>query len=116
MQVMRSLGETPTDAEVKRMVEEVDESGDGEIDFDEFCGMMKKKMKESNEEEELKAAFRCFDKDHSGTIEKAELSAIMTTLGQPLTLKEVDEMWAEADRDGSGTIEYREFVDILMAR
>ena len=114
--VMRSLGETPTDAEVIKMVQEVDESGDGEIDFDEFCGMMRKKMKESNEEEELKAAFRCFDKDGSGTIEQAELRAIMTTLGQKMTDAEVDEMWKEADNDGSGTIEYREFVDILMAK
>jgi len=113
---MRSLGETPTDAEVIKMVQEVDESGDGEIDFDEFCGMMRKKMKESNEEEELKAAFRCFDKDGSGTIEQAELRAIMTTLGQKMTDAEVDEMWKEADNDGSGTIEYREFVDILMAK
>jgi len=98
------------------MVAEVDESGDGEIDFDEFCVMMKKKMKESNEEEELKAAFRCFDKDHSGTIEQAELRAIMTTLGEKLSNADVDDMWKEADNDGSGSIEYREFVNILMAR
>jgi len=112
--VMRSLGETPTDAQVKQMVAEVDESGDGEIDFDEFCGMMKKKMRESNEEEELKAAFRCFDQDRSGTITKAELVKILTTLGQPLTPTQVEEVWSEADRDNSGTIEYGEFVGVLM--
>ena len=54
MQVMRSLGETPTDAEVKRMVEEVDESGDGEIDFAEFLQFMLniKKLNSGGAEEE----------------------------------------------------------------
>jgi Ca2+-binding EF-hand superfamily protein len=39
---------------------------------------------------------------------------IITTLGQPLTPTQVEEVWSEADRDNSGTIEYGEFVGVLM--
>ena len=38
-------------------------SGNGTIDFTEFFGMMARKMKNSESEEEIKEAFRVFDKD-----------------------------------------------------
>jgi len=41
-------------------------SGNGTIDFDEFLNMMAKKMKETDSEEELREAFRVFDKDGNG--------------------------------------------------
>ena len=37
--------------------------GNGTIDFTEFLGMMARKMKSSESEEEIKEAFRVFDKD-----------------------------------------------------
>jgi len=40
--------------------------GNGTIDFDEFLNMMAKKMKETDSEEELREAFRVFDKDGNG--------------------------------------------------
>jgi calmodulin len=41
-QVMRTLGQNPTEAELNHMIKEVDVDGNGEIDFDEFVGLMKK--------------------------------------------------------------------------
>ena len=40
--------------------------GNGIIDFKEFLNMMAKKMKETDSEEELREAFRVFDKDGNG--------------------------------------------------
>ena len=113
---MRSLGETPTDADVAIMVKDVDTDGSGAIDFDEFTQMMAGLIKTSNDEEELKAAFRVFDKDGSGTIDDTELRGILTSLGEPLTRAECDELFAEADKDGDGSINYIEFVKVLMSR
>jgi Ca2+-binding EF-hand superfamily protein len=48
--VMRSMGQNPTEDEVLELVMEVDLNGDGTIDFQEFCIMMKKK---SNERDQL---------------------------------------------------------------
>lgn len=42
--------------------------GNGTIDFDEFLQMMSRKMKETDTEEEIKEAFKIFDKDGNGYI------------------------------------------------
>ena len=42
--------------------------GNGVLEFDEFLQMMAKKMKETDGEEELREAFRVFDKDGNGYI------------------------------------------------
>ena len=40
------------------MIAEVDEDGSGEIEFDEFCLLMIKKMNENEPEEELMEVFK----------------------------------------------------------
>ena len=55
--------------------------GNGTIDFEEFLLMMAKKMKDTDGEEELREAFRVFDKDGNGFISAAELRHVMTNLG-----------------------------------
>jgi len=43
-------------------------TGNGTIDFEEFINMMAKKMRETDSEEELREAFRVFDKDGNGSV------------------------------------------------
>lgn len=49
-----SLSET----ELRDMVNEVDQDGNGTIEFNEFLQMMSKKMKSADGEDELREAFR----------------------------------------------------------
>ena len=81
-------------------------SGNGTIDFEEFLLMMARKMKDTDSEEEIREAFRVFDKDGNGFISAAELRHVMTNLGEKLTDEEVDEMIREADIDGDGQVNY----------
>ena len=60
-QVLRFIGQNPTEAELQDMVNEVDKDGTGSIDFPEFLSMMGLKSNEENAEEELREAFRVFD-------------------------------------------------------
>ena len=80
--------------------------GNGEIDFPEFLQMMARKMKETDSEEEIREAFRVFDRDGNGYISASELRHVMTNLGEKLTDDEVDEMIREADIDGDGQVNY----------
>ena len=48
-------------------------TGNGTIDFPEFLTMMARKMKDTDSEEEIREAFRVFDKDGNGFISAAEL-------------------------------------------
>ena len=45
------------------MINEVDADGNGDIDFSEFLTMMARKMKDTDSEDEIKEAFKVFDKD-----------------------------------------------------
>uniref|UniRef100_A0A1Y1N1J2 EF-hand domain-containing protein n=1 Tax=Photinus pyralis TaxID=7054 RepID=A0A1Y1N1J2_PHOPY len=114
--VMRSLGQRPTETELRDMVNEVDQDGNGTIEFNEFLQMMSKKLKEADCEEELREAFRVFDKNNDGLISSNELRHVMTSLGERLSEEEVDDMIKEADLDGDGQVNYEEFVTILTAR
>ncbi|XP_066140682.1 calmodulin-like isoform X2 [Euwallacea fornicatus] len=114
--VMRSLGQRPTETELRDMVNEVDQDGNGTIEFNEFLQMMSKKMKDADGEEELKEAFRVFDKNNDGLISNIELRHVMTSLGERLSEEEVDDMIKEADLDGDGQVNYEEFVSILTSK
>ena len=52
--VMRSLGQNPKDEELNDMINEIDEDGNGTVDFEEFLVMMSKKMKDTDSEDELR--------------------------------------------------------------
>lgn len=114
--VMRSLGQNPTEAELQDMVGEVDADGSGTVDFPEFLSLMARKMRDSDSEEEIREAFRVFDKDGNGYISTAELRHVMTNLGEKLTDEEVDEMIKEADCNNDGQVNYEEFVRMMTEK
>ncbi|QCD77645.1 calmodulin-like protein 11 [Vigna umbellata] len=112
---IRSLDENPTLEELQIMMSEVDTDGNGTIEFGEFLNLMARKMKESEAEEELKEAFRVFDKDQDGYISASELRSVMRTIGEKVTDEEVAQMVKEADLDGDGLVDYEEFVRMMLA-
>lgn len=112
--IMRSLGQTPSDAELQDLINKIDNDKNGIIDFSEFVMMMSKKASHVNSESELIEAFKVFDKDGNGFITSQELRHVMTNLGEKITQEEADGMIKEADLDGDGRIDYEEFVKMMM--
>eukprot|EP00298_Acanthocystis_sp_HF-20_P016902 c21621_g3_i2.p1 GENE.c21621_g3_i2~~c21621_g3_i2.p1 ORF type:complete len:167 (-),score=68.94 c21621_g3_i2:20-469(-) len=114
--VMRSLGASPTEAEVQEMIKKVDTDGSGKVEFTDFLGLMAQKLKEKDSEEDVVNAFRVFDKEGNGLVSAAELRHVLTNLGEKLTEEEVDTMLKEADIDADGNINYEQFTKVLMAK
>lgn len=100
--VMRSLGQSPTEADLRQMISEVDADGSGTIDFAEFLTLMARKIKTKDSEAEIVEAFKVFDRDGSGKISADELRQVMTSLGEKLSDQEVEDMIREADTNGDG--------------
>ncbi|CEP01202.1 EF-hand domain-containing protein [Plasmodiophora brassicae] len=65
---------------------------------------------------EIKEAFSLFDTDHSGTIDAKELQAAMRALGFDVKKDEIRRMLSEVDSDGSGEIEFNEFVRLMTGK
>lgn len=113
--VMRNLGQYPNTDELNMMLKEIDIDGDGTFSFEEFVQVMANmggisEQSEEDEEEELRQAFRVFDKTGCGYISASDLRAVLQCMGEDLTEDEIDEMIAEVDIDGDGRIDFEEFI------
>lgn len=113
--VMKSLGANPTDAELQRMMKQVDDNGDNEIDFDEFLVLMSSNKSSTDPDSELRAAFAVFDEDNSGSISRKEMKKLMKKLGQKLSDEELDAMMEEVDTDNDGQIDFEEFKSMMRS-
>mmetsp|Transcript_8162 Transcript_8162/g.14238 ORF Transcript_8162/g.14238 Transcript_8162/m.14238 type:complete len:152 (+) Transcript_8162:182-637(+) len=113
-EVMKSLGQNPTERELIQMIKSVDDNGDNEIDFEEFLILMSsKKPSNDDPDKELRDAFAVFDADGSGSISRSELKKLMKNLGQSLSDAELDAMMDEVDTDGNGEIDFEEFKTMM---
>ncbi|CAB1344297.1 unnamed protein product [Coregonus sp. 'balchen'] len=64
---------------------------------------------------EFQAAFNLFDSDGGGDISTRELGQVMRMLGQNPTREELALIIEEVDEDGSGSIDFEEFL-VMMVR
>ncbi|CAL8137370.1 unnamed protein product [Orchesella dallaii] len=115
--VMRSLGQFASEEELKEMLKEVDINGDGLFSFEEFVEIVSNYSGNTggstDEEQELRDAFRIFDKHNRGYISASDLRAVLHCLGEDLSEDEIEDMIKEVDVDGDGRIDFNEFVRAL---
>ena len=113
--VLTSMGQNPTETEIKDMIEGVDKNEDGLISFPEFVMMLNNWFaSQSQDQDEFMPVFKICDKDGNGEISPEELyDVIVKQLGENFTLEEIEDMIKDADTDGNKFINYLEFVSIM---
>lgn len=114
--MIRALGHPLTPAEAATMVKDADKNGNGVIDFNEFVKVVEANRPGPKQTaDELMEAFRTFDKDGNGSISLVELKQHLTSLGDPMTVEEVEAMFKGADTNHDGKVCYSEFVNVMLA-
>ena len=73
-------------------------------------------MSEKELREKLRPIFDKFDEDGSGAVSTAEMTKIVKQLKLQMTPKQLAAMMKEADPDGSGEIDFEEFVAVLKVQ
>lgn len=112
---LKSMGQNPSDADVKKIMKRVDKDESGTIDFSEFIVMMSEQTAtpSSSSSEDFREAFKEFDKDGNGIITVKEFKKAMAKCGEKMSDKKVKEMMKKVDEDGDGCINYKEFVRMM---
>lgn len=115
-EILRLMGQQFNQQTLDELIEEVDEDKSGQLEFEEFIILAAKFIVEEDEEamaKELKEAFRLYDKEGNGFIPTSCLKEIMRELDDKLSDEELDGMIAEIDSDGSGTVDFDEFMEMM---
>merc|ERR1712046_326360 len=114
---MKALGFNPSKKEVKEMLTDIDDDGNGTIEFGEFVGLLSGKMAAKDPQEECKKGFDWFDRDGTGRITVGNLKAVAEDMGDNDLADnepELQQMIDEIDATGRG-VTFPDF-EALMKR
>lgn len=100
-EIMKKFGETPTDAELREMIREVDHNGDGSIDFEEFQFLNDSLGKKIDEKVEIAESFKLFSTD--GRMYAKNIQTVFENLGLPVTEEESQHMILENSSNPNAT-------------
>eukprot|EP01065_Artemidia_motanka_P018082 TRINITY_DN2142_c0_g1_i1.p1 TRINITY_DN2142_c0_g1~~TRINITY_DN2142_c0_g1_i1.p1 ORF type:complete len:287 (+),score=128.49 TRINITY_DN2142_c0_g1_i1:77-862(+) len=131
----RKLGVEMSDEELRGSVSRVDPSPDPELDVEKFMtwlesaqegegghsAILKAKIRAQGlkplnnaQIDGLRECFNHFDTDGSGSIDVSELGEVFKAFGQEVSPDEIQQMLSEVDDDGSGEIEFEEFLMLMI--
>jgi len=116
-EILQMMGLRVAKKALQDIIQEVDEDGSGELEFEEFCILAARFLIEEDEEQmkrELKEAFRFYDREGLGYLTIETLKGILLELEPNLGEDQLMEIVEEVDEDGSGTIDFDEFMEMMM--
>ncbi|XP_063700634.1 troponin C, isoallergen Bla g 6.0101-like [Culicoides brevitarsis] len=115
---LSTLGVKMKEEELEKLIKEVDANGSGTIEFGEYIELAQRFIEPEDDYNkvyaELRQVFMIFDKEHKGYLDIAEFKAIIKEIEPELPENELNDVVEEVDVDGSGRIEFEEFLAVMV--
>ncbi|KAK4300027.1 hypothetical protein Pmani_027745 [Petrolisthes manimaculis] len=103
--------------DLNETIKRVDSEQDGKINFDKFVTIASNFLQEDDEEtitNELREAFRLYDKEGNGYITTQTLKEILRELDNKLSESDLNEIIDEIDEDGKGKVDFEGFRELMI--
>jgi calmodulin len=115
-ELMETLGIEASQEEIDHMVDEIDEDGNGNIDFEEFVKVMSRKVNATYTSDQVRAAFKIFEGVcPSGYVRAESLIKALSTYGKDkLTEEQAADLVSQLEVDSNGLINYNDYVHMMM--
>eukprot|EP01043_Picozoa_sp_COSAG02_P022833 COSAG02_NODE_1198_length_13931_cov_66.449754_8_plen_2139_part_00 len=102
----KKMGWNLTEQELDAALIEMDPSGDGEVDLEEFTSWIRKY---TEDDEMVRSVFEAVDADGSGVLDYDEVELMLSELG--VASSELSDAVAAMDGDDNGNVDVNEFID-----
>ncbi|CAK8683725.1 uncharacterized protein LOC143457635 isoform X2 [Clavelina lepadiformis] len=113
--VMRAIGQEPTDEEIHNLIQEVDRSSTGCLNFNDFLAMLAHISQNEDPDEEWETVFQRFDGNGDGYIDENDLRKTLIELRLKFTDADIEEMICEFLPKYSKTrrLNFDDFISII---
>ena len=113
---MVALGYNLSNDEIRNLVSYYDKDASGTVDISEFIELMRHKIQEQEEENEILEIFELYDRNGDGLLSKEELLMVLQEVGEEIDQEEINLFFEVADSDGDGQLNYYEFSKIMKGK
>ncbi|EGR34846.1 hypothetical protein IMG5_000740 [Ichthyophthirius multifiliis] len=113
---MTSLGFEAKNQTIYQMISDLDQDGNGQIEFKEFLDLMTARISDKDSREDIEKVFRLFDDDKQGQISVKNLRRVAKELGETMEEAELQEMIDRADQNKDGLVDFEEFYNIMTKK
>ncbi|XP_028134564.1 troponin C [Diabrotica virgifera virgifera] len=115
--ILNTIGQLFDEVALNDLITKNDPDRTGQVNFDGFYEIiypfLEEDLDEAETQNELKEAFRLYDREGNGYITTGTLKEILAALDDNLTSRDLDGIIAEIDTDGSGTVDFDEFMEMM---
>jgi calmodulin len=122
--LIRALGFNLTEERFQCLINQLDKTGDGRMDFPTVHEILVRIKSENNENEQndkqitreqLTSAFHWFDLSRSGKMPVEQFVELLRNYGEPFSLDDVTNLLREVEIDGDGRIDIQLFLDSVLS-
>ncbi|KAI1720521.1 EF hand domain-containing protein [Ditylenchus destructor] len=107
---IQNLGMDSKQIDVEMLMREADKRGNHQIDFDEFCEVMKTTSEKTQTWNDfIKECFFVFDRSECGLISRKDFEFVLREVGDIQNGSLIEELFTEYDVDYDGFIDFDEF-------